>query len=70
MELYTPQFYLGTFGGKEDYPWTRASDSKLLPALTHSIFFSKYTRFMLNICFIGQKVRFHHGFIWKKTLKC
>ena len=37
---------------KGNYPRTRASDSKRLPAFIHSIFLVNYSRFMFNIWFI------------------
>jgi hypothetical protein len=47
------------FLAKEDYPRTRASASKHLPALTHIIFLVN----IIGLCFIFALVRFHHGFI-------
>ena len=48
---------------KRDYPQTRASDSKHLPALILNVCFSEYTRVMINIVISILKNKFHRGFI-------
>ena len=70
-DLFTEKEALKTTVTKQvkgDYPRTRASDSKHLPAMILNVFFVNIIGFchLCNIIISIKEIKFHHGFIWKK----
>ena len=62
-EVKTICLFFKSQKNKGDYPRTRASDSKHLPAVILNVFFGEYTRVMFNIVISTKKIKFHHGFL-------